>query len=549
MRRERRDLFGQDCLAAALLLIAVAVLGGCGREKAYQADTSSPVLPGSCAVTDQAIRQWIENPSMPLEPAGSADACFYNFAWQELFALTQSEGGTPRFATWPSDQELFPASGDPKPWHTGARLMLGRQIRKGRGMPDAHGVIADQFKQAAALTPLTDQHGRWVHYSVVVNQPEYDYIRCCELYRGNCFNSTGCNIDLPDGSVEIKLAWRVLETCDLPDSKSPCTKEDASRYLTVKGEVEIFPIDDPSQPAKTFPATLGLVGMHIVHWTKQYPDAVWATFEHVDNAPDCPPPPVPPPAGVPPTPPPAGGPKPPPGFSDWAFYNANCNPPEGPYCQTNQYCPACPVKVPPDVAKAFNEQHAGGWQIPADNVITCTPSPNDFNQPVKLQNGDEVWIYLFDPKECQKPPIPTQTCRATPISADVNGLNDQVRAVLAGLKKLPGLPTVLANYQLVAAEWFDNRQLQPQPQVQVANTTMETYLQTLPTGCVLCHSNQGTVGGVNPIPSAPPMQFNSGLADRSMVFQQIRQFGTNSACTTLQASKCKAWKEGCPAEM
>jgi hypothetical protein len=75
---------------------------------------------------------------------------------------------------------------------------------------------------------------------------------------------------------------------------------------------------------------------------------------------------------------------------------------------------------------------------------------------------------------------------------------------------------------------------------------METYLQTLPTGCVLCHSGQGTYGSVDPVPHKPPMQFNSGLADRSYVFQQIRQF--DARCGADQRKKCSAWAQGCRAD-
>ena len=31
---------------------------------------------------------------------------------------------------------------------------------------------------------------------------------------------------------------------------------------------------------------VGLVGLHVVQKTKQLPQWMWATFEHVDNAPD-----------------------------------------------------------------------------------------------------------------------------------------------------------------------------------------------------------------------------------------------------------------------
>ena len=35
------------------------------------------------------------------------------------------------------------------------------------------------------------------------------------------------------------------------------------------------------------PVTLGLVGLHLVINTQLHPEFVWATFEHVNNAPNC----------------------------------------------------------------------------------------------------------------------------------------------------------------------------------------------------------------------------------------------------------------------
>ncbi len=547
MRRRNRSLFVQDGLRAALLLIAGAVIWSCSKDATYEADTSTPA-PAECSVTDGDIGKWIEHPSMPTAPA---DGCFFNFAWQELFAVTQrAEGGAPRFATWPDDQKLFAASGDPRPWAAGPRRMLGRPLRKGLGMPGTGGVVADQVTEAAALTPLVDQEGRFAHFSVVVNQPEYEYVRCCELYKGACFNRRGgvdldppvSQIKLPDGSLELKLAWRVLD------------KEDTSRYLTVEGEVQVFSPDDPSTAVKTTPATLGLVGMHIVHWTKGHPGALWATFEHIDNAPDCGP------DGGPPV-----SPTPPPGFAGWHFYKADCDP-KNPYCEPNSYCPPCEVTVPQDVVEVFNANTKHTWKIPDDGVITCTPLPHEFNQPVGMPDGTKYWIHLFDPKTCKKPPIPTQACRRTPISTDVKALNDQVRKVLAGPPGsnagIAGNPAVLANYELVGVEWFasaeDEQQNMPQgqpidtisQQVSLSNATMETFLQdpkVMGTGCVACHTNQGSAGSVNPVPSAPPMAFNSGLAGRSMIFQQIRQFSAD--CSDQPPAKCEQWKDVCPAKM
>lgn len=529
MRMRRRILCRQDRFQAAFLMTAVtaaSLLWGCRPKETSPEPSPAPSPVAACAATDAEIRQWIENPSLPAEPAGTGDLCFYNFAWQEMFAVTQRVGDAPQFATWPNDQELFPAGGDPNPWNTGARPMRVRLLRKGLGLPGLDGgTTADQVTEAAALTPVVDQRGRWAHYSVVVNQPEYEYIRCCELYRGGCFNTRAgvatqpvkpSQITLPNDALELKLAWRVLETCDLPDSPSPCTRENVSRYLTVQGEVQPYSPQNLDTPVK---ATLGLVGMHIVQRTPQNPNALWMTFEHIDNVPDCPT---------------AAPPSPPAGFAGWNFFDATCDS-KDPRCQANQYCPPCPVTVAPDVVKAFNDDPGNKWKIPADGVITCTPAPNEFNRPVQV-NGKSVWIHLFDPQTCKAPPIPTQVCRQPTIAMEVQGLNEKVQAAL---RQLGGSTAGLANYELVGALWFNGQSLQPPPAT-LANTTMETYLQALPNGCILCHADSPAA---NPVPPAPPMQFNSGFADRSFVFQQIRQFG--AACGTELPASCGAWENAC----
>ncbi len=514
---------------SAVFLVTAAVLGGC-RPRESPPPPPPPVA--DCSVNPSDIKAWIKNASVPTDPAGTANPCFFNFAWQDFFAMVRPLNGQP-FTTWPSDQDLFTASGDPKPWQTGDRIMEVRPLRKALGLP-ANQVTPDIVTEAAALTPAVDQRGRWLHYSVVADRQEYEYIRCCELYRGDCFNSMGgvaatgtagtSQIDLPTPSMELKLSWRVLETCNLPDSPSPCTPEDASRFLTVQGEVQPYSPAHLDQPVK---ATLGLLGMHIVHMTPQDPAKIWATFEHVDNVPDCP-------TAAPPTPPA--------GFAGWQLFDAKCNDEKNPErCNANWYCLPCPLTVSKEVRDTFNNGvKPGSWTIPAKpgdpsgaGLITCTPVPNDFARPIA-----GVQVTLFDPQQCKNDPIPTQVCRTTPIRQEVSALNTQVWQVL---RQIGGSDVLFANYQLVGADWFDEKgTLQPAGGTALANSTMETYLQQLPQGCLTCHANQ-----VNPVPGSPPMQFNSGLADRSFVFQQIRQLG--AACSDQQAGKCSAWAQGCPA--
>src|SRR5262249_7254027 len=83
------------------------------------------------------------------------------------------------------------------------------------------------------------------------------------------------------GAIELKTAWRILDPDREPDAER--------RYYAVDG---VMVVDkehtQPGQPL-TIRAKFGLVGFHIIQRTsgpqKQPQDWMWATFEHVDNAP------------------------------------------------------------------------------------------------------------------------------------------------------------------------------------------------------------------------------------------------------------------------
>lgn len=544
------------CVAGGALLLpggGVAAGAGAPKPKPRAMGAASGATP--CTVSDGTVAGWIESPSLPADAAGTDPTCFYNFAWQQFFALAALEGNVPAFATWPTDQELFPASGEPAPWKAGLRPMKVRPLKKGRGLPGSAGPFSpDIVTEAAALVPLVDQRGRLAQFSALANSCQYQYIRDCELYKGNCFNTMGgmsgsspkpgsSLIVRLAGSVELKPAFRVLETCNLPDSPKPCKPEDPRRYITVQGEVPRFP--PPANGKGTMIATLGLVGLHIVQKTPGHPENVWATFEHVDNAPPC--------AGTPPAPPA--------GFSGWQFYDASCQDPGGTdptragRCQKNWYCSACPIKTSKLFRTTFNSQvKAGAWTIPPDpddpqggGLFTCTPSTTAFNKALALPDGTSVQVNLFD-ASCARPPIPTQVCRAGSSDPAVQALNGQVQRVLTSLY---GSSTALASYRLAGAQWSSDDP--PAGVADLANTTMETYLQTLPSGCMTCHTPPTASQPINPVPQQLPMAFNAGLADRSMIFQQIRQLGPGSECSQGQAARCGPWiaaglaGKGCPA--
>ncbi|MGH1343700.1 MAG: hypothetical protein ACRBN8_19240 [Nannocystales bacterium] len=146
-------------------------------------------------------------------------------------------------------------------------------------------VFSGITKQAGVLQPLIDQQGEKVYYGVSLNKTAYDFVTSCELYKYGCGAQLGRNdagVDLiqnypnlafPDGSAELKTAWKVMTPSEAA----------SGNFYTVRGLIQ----PDEAKPTVCEEKTLGLVGLHVVLKTPDHPEFVWGTFEQRSNAPDC----------------------------------------------------------------------------------------------------------------------------------------------------------------------------------------------------------------------------------------------------------------------
>jgi len=283
---------------------------------------------------------------------------------------------------------------------------------------------------------LTDQAGKLVWYERRVNQVEYAYITSNVLYQPDKQQNLAIQkgFTLPQGkqpgnepqnwsdlgSVEIKAAWR-----NLTGLKSLWP----SYYV-----IEAVLIDPDTKMCSQ--AVMGLVGLHIIHKTSSFPNFLWATFEHVDNAPDE-----------------SGGPAP---TNGWSFNNPNC---AGADCEPN-----APRKV-------CDHGHCKD-QFPMTD--------------------------------------PVQVVRKRPISSDPRkGAVAQLNLAMQNAIRSANPNSVFANYQLVNTLWVQSPGTDYTPpcatgplnaanmtsasQNPVANTTMETYVQTKT--CTNCHNDATVAGG------------------------------------------------------
>lgn len=413
------------------------------------------------------------------------------YAWQELISLNwpvdSTEGfGAPgdpspvQWQTFMSDDLLFPDSGAPPPaWGTQPPLPPSCASETTLPQLKKAGAIRSlqmSTKVSGAFVPtdvgeafpfngpawLGAQNGTNVWFEVVVNQDEYTYVVNNKLYNAQSQatfvnNGAGSPVFLPVGTsssvgaIEIKAAWM-----EITDPENP---KWAQRY-----KVAVSTVMDPVAN-RCRNIAVALVAMHILHKTSDQSTWLWATFEHVDNAPNQ--------ANV----------------NDPAVKARTQGAPNGGYNFYNPNCQSQNLQVPSSCVPN------GGTGTSALSVGCGPNTPPPYN----LGPG------------CS--PVPIQVTREIPIDPSTMGINTKVQQALQSL--YPG--TVWQYYQLVNMIWSTQapppptkpqkpdqvylQSMQPQgvyppfgnPTTFVANTVLETYKQK--STCLECHKGATLANG------------------------------------------------------
>jgi hypothetical protein len=211
--------------------------------------------------------------------------------------------------------------------------------------------VLRDFEQAFTMAPLIDQNGEKVWYEIKVNQAYYDYVVNNGFYdsrkqKGKVISFPASSNDTDtEGAVKVKAAWKII---GVAGSKQP---DDTKKFYTT--DALIF---DP-QTKQCSKQTVGLVGLHVTMKTKQLPQWMWATFEHVDNAPDV-----------------QDGKAAPVAGKQYNFYNPSCT--------------ACPLNTPPSKTQP-NTPTQVGRLIP---VASTSVAPNaSYQAALKSLRADNVW--------------------------------------------------------------------------------------------------------------------------------------------------------------
>jgi hypothetical protein len=253
------------------------------------------------AQTCDASPSWVTSPSEPDFNTDPPTICaFYQYSWQSFLYLTSPApggNGALKFETFPYVSEVFGQGATLKALANktvgSPTLFMDKRLDRVRTFQARGSKPPSDIAQAGSTGVLVDQNGNVTYYEQFLDPIAVGFIKACDLTITNCQKDPkAANLRFPAGALELKVSWRPL-----PDGTP-----NADSYYTLQ-DVDVF---DP-QTGRNVTVDLGLAGFHLVYTTPNHKEMVWATFEHVANAP----------AG------PCTGPTTPPaGFKGWAFNNA-----------------------------------------------------------------------------------------------------------------------------------------------------------------------------------------------------------------------------------
>ena len=285
----------------------------------------------------------------------------------------------------------------------------------------------DSFQQAKSEGVLVDQNGRAVYYATHMDM---GYFTFTQTYFGPTnYNKAGPTTDYPVGATVLKTSWRIVPQGETVNDAYTTTAL-VPRLYNDNGKLKTSGVKTDVQSE-----TVALIGAHVVSVLKDHAEFAWATFELPSNAPLLP-------AGMDPH---STGPV---SAQSYALYKGG-TPADHSNFLPNKMSIDEKTQVITPVTNVFQQFEFGG------------ATPQEDVDDIKSANANFM--------------------AAIPIHKDK-------------------INPVFANYRLTGTTWLLPNTLKPGDgamdeeaigSIDLANATMETFLQKEGNNCFWCHNTAG----------------------------------------------------------
>ncbi|WP_216856615.1 hypothetical protein [Acidisphaera sp. S103] len=234
---------------------------------ALWAATSLPAAAQPAPTPCTAPSTWFPHSQTPEQnsagfPSDPNNCDFHQWAWNAFLWLTQDVKGEPRF-------EAMPANGIETKAGT-LDALIGRS---------AQARTLDIIDQAGPNGIMVDLQGHPIYYSIHSDSTFGDFLKTNGLFDPAKLRAFDPNTSFPVGTLTLKAAWKVVNP-----------GENVSTFYTRHAQIALLTTKNGKivLSGKTKTAAVALVGFHIAGTVANHPEMIWATFEHLQNAPDLP---------------------------------------------------------------------------------------------------------------------------------------------------------------------------------------------------------------------------------------------------------------------
>jgi len=290
---------------SSMIVSCVFVVASCAKEEEQNTAANSmaemAVVQATNPTCTQDISGWFASGSVSqnglVKPADSTafppvqnTTCdFYKWASQMFLWLTSPADGAHIFdggffydvvATSSGYEFVSNLSGEPNRF----ALRAVKPLDAGSvGQAGGDGVLVSQ---ANSLT-YYGMHTNDVYAYYLTGQKAGDY---AGTDLATTFPTTAADVALVEKTSGVVFPDAVATVLELKTSwVDASTLDNTDNYIILEAMVPVYDRSDPQKWTYTGSSeqkTLALVGMHIVGTVNGHPEMVWATFEHVRNAPD-----------------------------------------------------------------------------------------------------------------------------------------------------------------------------------------------------------------------------------------------------------------------
>lgn len=212
------------------------------------------------------------------KPRPATDCAFYGPAWQRFLNVTQPNGTSPAFLSYPAFDDLFASNGTSPAAYAGTLMSLTpRTIQRANAVP--HQPAFSDIAQAGLRGVLIDQRGRPIYYAIHVNPAFAAFLKANDLTTPSGIGKMNTSLTFPTGVVELKSAWMIVDGVK-PDPTYFVVPAQVPHYVVLNGV--LTPKLDPVTKQPVLDTVhVALIALHVVFTLPGHPEMIWSTFEHI----------------------------------------------------------------------------------------------------------------------------------------------------------------------------------------------------------------------------------------------------------------------------